>query len=182
MATSLLADNSAGGLAAGNLFGKSFENVLSVMISFALFSSLSAYIILGPRVYYSMAQDRYFFKFAADVHKKYGVPAKSILLQGGLAAVMALLGTFDQVLTYMGFSLGIFPIFAVLGVFKLRRQNKIKYRMPGFPLAPVVFLLASLAILFLAFFERPMESSIAIGMVLIGIPVFFLFAKNKRKG
>jgi APA family basic amino acid/polyamine antiporter len=171
---------SIGGLAAGKLFGQSFENVLSVLISFALFSSLSAYIILGPRVYFSMAQDGYFFKFAADVDKKYGVPAKSILLQGGLAAVMALLGTFDQVLTYMGFSLGIFPIFAVLGVFKLRRRGMLRYRMPGFPLAPVIFLLASLAILFLAFFERPLESSIAIGMVLVGIPVFFLAAKRKK--
>jgi APA family basic amino acid/polyamine antiporter len=169
---------SIGGLAAGNLFGKSFENVLSVLISFALFSSLSAYIILGPRVYYAMARDGYFFKFASDVHKKYGVPARSILLQGGLAMIMVLLGTFDQVLTYMGFSLAIFPIFAVAGVFKLRRQKLIQYRMPGFPLAPVVFILASLAILFLAFFERPFESSIAILMVLLGIPVYFLFSKK----
>jgi APA family basic amino acid/polyamine antiporter len=169
---------SIGGLASGNLFGKSFENVLSIFISFALFSSLSAYIILGPRVYYSMANDGYFFKFASDVHKKHGVPVKSIILQGGIAVIMALLGTFDQVLTYMGFSLGIFPILAVFGVFKLRRLKMVKYKMPGFPAAPVIYLLASLAILFLAFFERPVESSIAIGMVLIGIPVFFMFKKK----
>ncbi len=51
---------SIGGLAVGNLFGKSLESVLSALIAFALFSSLSAFIILGPRVYYAMACDRCF--------------------------------------------------------------------------------------------------------------------------
>ena len=171
---------SIGGLASGNLFGKSFENALSVLIAFALFSSLSAFIILGPRVYYSMAKDGYFFKFASHVHKKHAVPSRSIMLQGGIAMILVLLGTFDQVLTYMGFSLGIFPILAVFGVFKLRRLNMLKYKMPGFPAAPVIYLLASLAILVLAFFERPVESSIAIAMVLIGIPVFYIFKKNLK--
>ncbi len=171
---------SIAGLAAGNLFGQSFEKILSIMISFALFSSLSAYIILGPRVYYSMARDKYFFRFAADVHKKFGVPAKSIVLQGAIAAVMVLFGTFDQLLTYMGFSLGIFPLLAVLGVFKVRRLRLSPYKMPGFPLAPVLYIIAGITILVLAFFQRPTESSIAIATVLIGIPVYLIFKKKYR--
>ena len=169
---------SIGKLAAGNLFGKSFEGVLSVFISFALFSSLSAFIILGPRVYYSMAKDRAFFKFAGEVHPKFSVPSKSILLQGGIAVVMVLFGTFDQLLTYMGFSLGIFPILAVLGVFKLRRTNRSVSKLPGFPVTSLVYVISGICILVLAYFERPVESSIAIGTVLIGIPAYFLF---KRK-
>ncbi|MGD9345375.1 MAG: amino acid permease [Candidatus Aminicenantes bacterium] len=171
---------SIGGLAAGNMFGQYFEKILSIMISFALFSSLSAYIILGPRVYYSMAKDKYFFKFAADVHKKFEVPAKSIVLQGVIASVMVLFGTFDQLLTYMGFSLGIFPLLAVLGVFKVRRLKLSPYKMPGFPLAPVLYIIAGISILILAFFQRPMESSIAIATVLIGIPVYWIFKKKYR--
>ena len=173
-------DLSIAGLAVRNLFGTSFESVLSVMISFALFSSLSAYIILGPRVYFSMAKDKYFFKFACDVDKKTCVPSKAILLQGGIAAVFVLLGTFDQILTYMGFSLGIFPILAVLGVFKLRRQKKTPFKMPGFPLVPTVYITFGALILILAFFERPVESSIAILTVLIGIPVFFILRRIYR--
>jgi len=65
---------SIGGLAAGNLFGPSAETVLSLLISFALFSSLSAYLILGPRVYYSMARDGIFFKSVAYVDPKCAVP------------------------------------------------------------------------------------------------------------
>jgi len=104
---------SIGGLAVGNLFGQSLETLFSLLIAFALFSSLSAFIILGPRVYYSMAKDGYFFKFLSQVHPIFGVPSRAIILQSIISAIMVLTGTFDQILTYMGFSLGIFPILSV---------------------------------------------------------------------
>jgi APA family basic amino acid/polyamine antiporter len=172
---------SIGGLAVGNLFGKAFESVLSLLIAFALFSSLSAFIILGPRVYYAMACDRCFFPFAASVHARFKVPSKSILLQGLIASLLVLFGSFDQVLTYMGFSLGIFPILSVFGIFKLRRANASAYRLPGFPVVPLVYILAGLTILSLGFFQRPVESSIALGMVLIGIPVYWVFRGTLSK-
>jgi APA family basic amino acid/polyamine antiporter len=173
---------SIGGLAVGNLFGRSFEALFSVFISFALFSSLSAYIILGPRVYYSMAKDGYFFKFASDVHPRFKVPTKSILLQGLFAVVMVLLGTFDQLLTYMGFSLGIFPILTVLGVFKLRRSGQSPSKLPGFPFIPLVYMTAGIIILTLAYFERPAESSIAVLTALVGVPVYWVFKMRYKRG
>jgi APA family basic amino acid/polyamine antiporter len=171
---------SIAGLAAGNSFGNTIENFISVLVGFALFSSLSAFIILGPRVYYSMAVDGYFFKFAAEVHPRFGVPAKSILLQGVFAAVMVLFGTFDQVLTYMGFSLGIFPILTVAGLFKMRRGGDIPYISPGFPIAQLVFMVVGVSILLLSWFKRPAESSIALGTVAIGIPVYWIFKRGRR--
>lgn len=169
---------SIGGLASGRLFGPSFESGLSLLIAFALFSSLSAFLILGPRVYYAMACDRCFFPFASEVHARSRVPTKSIFLQGAIACLMVLLGTFDQILTYMGFSLGIFPLLAVFGVFKVRRERMSPYRLPGFPVIPVIYLLAGSAILILGFFERPLESSIAVATVLVGLPVFYFFRKS----
>jgi basic amino acid/polyamine antiporter, APA family len=171
---------SIGGLAVGNLFGPAFERVLSVLIAIALFSSLSAFIILGPRVYYAMACDRCFFRFAATVHPRYRVPSWSILLQGVIAAILVLFGTFDQILTYMGFSLGLFPILSVLGVFKLRRRKMSPYRMPGFPIIPGFYILIGSAILVLGFFQRPVESSIALGMAILGIPFFYIFRRRKK--
>jgi len=166
---------SIAGLAVSNLFGPSFESILSILISFALFSSLSAFIILGPRVYYAMARDRYFFRFAAEIHPRYGVPSKSILMQGVIASIMVLLGTFDQILTYMGFSLGIFPLLVVLGVFKLRKAKKSIFKLPGYPYVPLFYVIAGMTILILGFFERPIESSVALLTVLLGIPVFLVF-------
>jgi APA family basic amino acid/polyamine antiporter len=168
---------SIGGLAVGSLFGKSLESVLSALIAFALFSSLSAFIILGPRVYYAMACDRCFFPFASEVHPRFRVPSKSIMLQGLIASVLVLFGTFDQILTYMGFSLGIFPILSVIGVFKLRRSGESVFKLPGFPVVPLVYIIAGAAILTLGFLQRPVESSIAVGMVLLGVPVFWIFKR-----
>src|SRR5512136_1725562 len=172
---------SVGGLAAGNLFGRSAETVLSLLISFALFSSLSAYLILGPRVYYSMARDGIFFKSIAYVDPKCAVPTRSIILQGAIAAVMVLFGTFEQLLTYMGFSLGIFPLLAVLGVFKLRRSGRSAIRLPGYPVASAFYVLVGLAILVLSFLERPKESLVAIATALAGIPDYLVFKRGAAK-
>ena len=168
------------GLAAGNAFGPIAESVLSLLISFALISSLSAFIILGPRVYYSMTREGFFFAFAAKVHPKYKVPVGAILLQSSIAIVLVLSGTFEQILVYMGFSLGIFPILAVWGVFKLRMTGKSLLKLPGFPLVHIIFIVTGIAILVLAFFERPLESSIAILTALSGIPVFYWFKWRKN--
>lgn len=170
-----------GGLAAGKAFGPVAEAVISLLISFALFSSLSAFIILGPRVYYSMAREGYFFKVFAQVHPKFKVPVWSILLQSSIAIILVLSGTFEQILVYMGFSLGIFPIIAVLGVFKLRITGKSKLKMPGYPLVQIVFIVTGIVMLVLAYLERPMESSIAIITALSGIPVYYWFRYSKKR-
>lgn len=168
------------GLAAGKAFGSVAESVISLFISFALISSLSAFIILGPRVYFSMAKQGYFFEFAAKVHPRHKVPVGAIILQSSIAIVLVLSGTFEQILVYMGFSLGIFPILAVLGVFKLRAKGTSALKLPGFPFLHIFFIVTGIAILIMAFFERPLESSIAIITAISGIPVFYWF-KRKRK-
>jgi len=171
---------SVAGLAAGKLFGPSFETVLSLLISFALFSSLSAFIILGPRVYYSMARDGYFFKSVARIHPVLGAPSRAVALQGLIAMVIVVSGSFDQILTYMGFSLGIFPLFAVLGVFKLRRKGMSVTRMPGFPVAPAIYIIAGTAILVLGFLQSPGPSGVAILTMAAGLPAFYFFRKKGK--
>ncbi len=171
---------SVGGLAMGNLFGETAEFLSSLLISFALFSSLSAFIIIGPRVYYSMSKDGLFFRSLSRVHPRFGVPSNSIVLQGIIAVILVLSGTFEQILTYMGFALGIFPILTVAGVFRLRRKTPDSLRMPGFPFTQVIYITSGVIILALSFLERPMESSVALFTVAAGIPAYYLFSlKNK---
>jgi APA family basic amino acid/polyamine antiporter len=170
-----------GGLAASNLFGATAERLVSLLIAFALLSAISALIIVGPRVYYAMAKDGYFFKRVARVHPVHRVPSTAILLQCGIASVMVATGTFDQILTYMGFCLGIFPILAVLGVFKLKHDSGGTLKYMSYRVAAVIFAATSLGILVLAYFERPVESSIALLTVAAGIPFYLSFAKAKRE-
>ena len=128
-----------------------------------------------------MAKDGLFFKSVSVVHKKFGVPSNSILLQCIIAVVLVLSGTFEQVLTYMGFALGIFPILTVLGVWKLRKNNPAALRLPGFPITQILYLMTGFLILFLSYLERPVESSIALLTVIAGIPAYFIFKKSIRK-
>lgn len=169
---------SVGGLAVGYALGAAAGTFFSLMIAFALFSSLSAFIILGPRVYYAMAQDGCFFRFASKIHPVYGIPTGAILLQGAVSIVMVLSGTFDQILTYMGFSLGIFPLMAVFGVFRLRRRGMGTYTLPGYPVVQALYIIVVGTMLVLSYFERPVESSIAVVTVLTGIPAYVLFRKH----
>jgi APA family basic amino acid/polyamine antiporter len=169
-----------GAMAAEESFGKKAGTVISLLISFALFSSLSAFIILGPRVYFAMAREGYFFKFAARIHPRFKVPVYAIILQSFIAIVLVISGTFEQILVYMGFSLGIFPILAVLGVFKLRTTGKSVLKFPGYPYVHIIFIVASIFMLTLAFFERPVESSVAILTALSGIPVYYWFERKKK--
>jgi APA family basic amino acid/polyamine antiporter len=168
-----------GGLAGAHLFGPFAERLISLLIAFALLSAISSLIIIGPRVYYAMASDGYFFKSVARVHPVHRVPTAAIVLQCIVASVMVLSGTFDQILTYMGFCLGIFPILAVLGVFKLRPHLTNISRLPLYAAAAVVFAVVSFAILVLAYLERPTESTIALLTVGVGVPLYLVFARSR---
>jgi len=168
-------------LAVGKAFGGQAEVVLSLLISFALFSSLSAYLILGPRVYYAMSRDGCFFRFTGEVDAKTFAPSKAILLQSLLSAVMVLSGTFSQISTFMGFALGIFPLMAVAGVFILRRKGILTGKMPGYPWVQLFFLLISSTMLVLAFAERPLESSVALLTVAAGFPAYRAFRCRNPK-
>ncbi len=172
---------SIGGLTAEKLFNPEFGRIFSFLIAIGLLSSISSLIILGPRIYYAMAREGNFFPFAARVHKKTGVPHWSILIQVLVAIAIALTGTFDEILTYMGFALGIFPIMAVYGIFILRKRKQSKYVLPLYPVIPIFFIVANVLILILGFSERPLESSIAILTVIAGIPLYFIFKRMKRK-
>lgn len=159
------------------VFGDWMGRGMGLLVSVALLSSLSAYIIIGPRVYFAMARDGLFFRFASEVHPRYHVPGRSIVLQGAIAATMVLIGSFEQLLIYLGFALGIFPWMAVAGIFVARRRgvgDETAVKTPGYPILPAFFLLATLALMAVAFVNRPVESTAAILTVAAGIPAYFL--------
>lgn len=171
---------SVGSLAAKHLFGEGFSRVFAVFVAVALFSSISALIILGPRIYYAMAKEGHFFRFAAQTHPRTGVPHISVIIQGAVAILIVLSGSFSQILSYMGFALGIFPILAVSGVFVLRRRGLTQFRAPWHPVMPVFFIGMNVFMLAAGFSQRPVESGIALATVLAGAPLYMLFKRNQK--
>lgn len=175
----LMGEIAVGGAAAEHLFGEVARRTVSLLIAFALLSAISSLIIIGPRVYYAMARDGYFFERVGRVHPVRRIPSTAILLQCAVAGIMVLSGTFEQILTYMGFGLGIFPILAVLGVFRLPPRTRGAPPRFLYAVAAMTFAAVSMAILALAFFERPAESSIALLTLASGIPFYLAFASSR---
>ena len=162
--------------AALRTFGPWMGRSLGFMIAVALLSSLSAFVLIGPRVYYAMARDRQFFPFAGRIHPRFGVPGFSILVQGALAAIAVTVGSFEQLLVYIGFALNLFPWLAVLGVFIARRRHigdDTAVKTWGYPVLPLFYLLSSFILMGVAFFNRPIESSLALLTVAIGAAGYF---------
>jgi APA family basic amino acid/polyamine antiporter len=164
-------------------FGSGVGNLVGLLTGLALLSSLSAYIILGPRVYFAMAQDRLFLPLAAKLHPRYGVPGISILIQGAIAVAMVVTGTLEQITYYIGFALGVFPWLAVAGIFRARKKgvgDASAAKVFGYPVVPMFYLISSLILMSVAFAGRPFASTIALMTIALGIPCYFLWVKGTR--
>jgi len=170
--------------AAVQAFGTGMGKVVSLLVGVGLLSCLSAFIMIGPRVYYAMAKDKLFFPFAADVHARYKVPGKSVIVQGGIAVVMVMIGSFEQLIIYIAFALNIFLWLAVVGIFIARKKKvgeESAVKVWGYPVVPVFFLFSSIILMVFNYINRPMESSAAMLTVLFGIPCYFLWVRGSRK-
>jgi APA family basic amino acid/polyamine antiporter len=136
-----------GSLAATNLFGGKVGSLFGLVIAFCLLSAVSSMIMIGPRVYYAMAQDQLFFKIFKNINQKRHVPSYAIILQGTIALVFVLTSTFYTLLMYVGFVLSIFASMTVLGMMFLRSKNPGQprpYKTWGYPLTPILFILGNL--------------------------------------
>jgi APA family basic amino acid/polyamine antiporter len=162
------------------VFGEWMGTALGYLVAVALLSSLSAFIMLGPRVYFAMARDGLFFRFASAVHPRFQVPGRSILVQGAIAMIMVLVGSFEQLLIYLGFSLSVFPFLTVAGIFIARKRmigESTAVRVPGYPYVPLFFLTCTFVLMVLAYWSRPLESTAAVLTVLLGIPAYLLWIR-----
>ena len=179
----LRAVEAVGEQAARSLFGAQAAVWFAWLIALALLSSLSAYILVGPRVYFAMARDGLFFRFAARIHPKWGTPSMSVALQGFVACVMVLTAGFGALLTYIGFSLGLTPALVVAGLMRLRgtQPDRVRpYRVKLYPLVPLFFLTAWGAILVAALWHSPGTSLAAIATVAAGIPIYYLTTRSGK--
>ncbi|MEF8824390.1 MAG: amino acid permease, partial [Desulfohalobiaceae bacterium] len=151
------------------LFGASNGQIFSLAISLGLLSVLSAMILSGPRIYYAMARDSVFFRTFSRVRRGRSSPARSIFLQAGIACAMALTTSFDGLLLYVGFTLSLFAALTVLGLLRIRRSRpelRSRYRTPGYPVTPILFVLGNAWIIAYTLASRPLSS--VCGLVTIG--------------
>jgi APA family basic amino acid/polyamine antiporter len=154
---------------------------VSALVMFSAFGALNGVILAGPRVYYSMAQDGLLFKAAAEVHPRYRTPGRAIVLQAVWAAVLVFTGTYRQLFTRVIYTEWIFFALLAVGVVLLRRRVDYapRWKMPGVPAIPIAFALVSFAIAFNQIRVDPVNSTIGLLIVLVGLPVYWLWGRRR---
>jgi len=176
----LLGQEAVGAIAAKSLFGVHVSHFFTLGIALILLSSISVQMMIGPRVYYAMATDRMMFRPLSRIHPMLGTPMVAIGVQMFLAIVYVYVGSARTLMEYMGFALLIFPLLAIIGLVVLRRKHpelRRPYRVPFYPWTPLVYIVLTLSMMIAAVFTWVRTSWFAIGVVLVGIPVFFLWKK-----
>jgi len=168
--------------AADVLLGGGGASLMAALVMVSTFGAVNGIILAGPRVYYSMAEDGLIFRWLGAVHPRFGTPHLAIATQAVVASVLAATNTYAALFSRVIYTEWIFFAALAGGLLLLRRRPDYRpaYRLPGFPAVPVVFILASLSIVVMQIRAVPADSVIGLGVVLAGLPVYFLWARRAR--
>jgi len=156
---------------------------LAAGIAISTIGFLSQSMLTAPRVYFAMADDRLFFKQLSKLNRAQ-VPAFAIALQGLLAIAIALLASrFEQILNYVVSVDVVFFGLTAVCVFVFRRRKTTRndakpFRIPGHPLTTIFFIAACCVITFSVIYNEPRNSAISFGIMLAGVPAYFIWARR----
>jgi APA family basic amino acid/polyamine antiporter len=173
-------EDRVGAAAALAIVGTAGVTLLSAAILISTLGCNNGLVLAGSRVYYAMAQDGLFFKKISELSPKTHVPVTSLWVQCLWASVLAMSGTFGQLLDYSVFAALLFYILTVTGLFilRVRRPNLERpYKALAYPVIPALYVLSALAISTVWLFTKS-GSWWGMVMVLTGIPVYFIWRKS----
>ncbi len=157
---------------------------ISLLILLTTFGATNTTALMPPRLYYAMAKQGMFFKWASYIHPTYHTPSKAFLIQALWASVLVLSGSFDQLTDMLVFASFIFYGATTLGVFVLR------YKMPdaprpykawGYPIVPGLFILFCIALVLITLVGKPREAFLGLGLMLTGVPFYWYWSKKEDK-
>ena len=175
--------------------GQRGATFIALGIAISTLGFLSQSMLTAPRVYFAMAEDGLFFRAVAKLSPSTRAPVVAIALQGALAAVIAVSGSYAQILNYVvSVDFIWFGLTAVsLFVFRKRQRHTEEgpasstsdadtrkgFRVPGHPFTTALFALACALIVIATFNKNPFESAVGLAILLTGIPVYFLWRGKK---
>lgn len=181
--TGIAATTTVAQTAAVSMFSQTAGGLLALMIALSCFGAMASCILSGARVYYAMAEDGVFFRALAQVHPRWRTPVWSLVLQGIWSAVLAVSGRYDQLFTYVMFMMVLSYVMTVVALFVLRRKRpdaERPYRCFGYPWAPALYVILGGLWAVNALIEKPREAGLGIVIVLIGVPFYFYWRRQKK--
>jgi basic amino acid/polyamine antiporter, APA family len=166
------------------LFGYQTSAWITGIITVSILGALNVVTMLGPRIYYAMARDGVFFKRLAQIHPTFGTPTSAIILQALWACFLILTGTFGTLFTYVSVIITLFSALTVASVIVLRyRRPELNrpYKLWGYPLVPILFIVAHIWIVWGSVTEKPFESLVGLFIVCLGIPAYLIWQIRSGK-
>jgi basic amino acid/polyamine antiporter, APA family len=166
------------------VMGPALAKLVTVVILLAIFSASNSILLTAPRVYYAMAKDGLFLRRLAEVHPRFGTPAFAVGATALWSAVLAVTGTFEQLLTYVVFVGWAFYALAAASIFVYRRSGTNRaasYRVPGYPWTPAVFIVAVGALVLNTIFAEPVRAAIGVAVVLTGVPAYLIWERSSSQ-
>jgi APA family basic amino acid/polyamine antiporter len=154
---------------------------VSAIVMFSTFGALAGIILAGPRVYLAMANDGLLFRWAGAVHPRFQTPHRAIVLQAIWASVLVALSSFRGLFLQVVYTEWIFFGLMALGLYALRRRPGLRrgYSVWGYPLLPAIFALAAFTVVASRIYADPGSTLKGLGLVLLGVPVYFLWARTR---
>lgn len=168
--------------AADAVLGSGGGPLMSALVVFSTFGALSGIVLAGPRVYYSMARDGQVFEWVGALHPRFRTPHRAIVLQAVWASVLVATGTYRALFTRVIYTEWLFFALLAVGVLVLRRREDYapRYRTWGYPIVPLIFAAASLAIVVNQIAFDPRASLSGLLLVFLGLPVYCLWLRITR--
>jgi APA family basic amino acid/polyamine antiporter len=162
--------------------GEGGATFIALGIAISALGFLSQGMLTAPRVYFAMAEDGVFFRGVAKVSERTRVPVVAIVLQGIAASVIALSGTFGQILSYV---VSVDFIFfgltgAALFVFRHRDPQQPGFKAPGHPVTTIVYVVACALTVIATVWNNPVNSLIGYAILAAGIPAFLCWRRTNR--
>jgi basic amino acid/polyamine antiporter, APA family len=167
--------------AVSNVIAPTAVKLITIMILISIFSATNGTMLSSPRVYYAMARDGLFFHKLAEVHPSFQTPAFAVIAGAVWSAILAITGTFEQLLTYVIFIGWIFYALAGASIFMYRRRmpDAVRsFRVPGYPLTPLLFVIAAAALALNTIVTQPTRAGTGIVIVLLGAPAYLIWRKK----
>jgi len=157
--------------------------VIAVLIMISTFGCNNGLILAGARVYYTMAKDGLFFRKAGELNQN-AVPGYGLWIQCIIASLLCLSGTYGNLLTMISFVVVIFYVLTIVGIFILRKKRpdiERPYKAFGYPVLPVIYIILALAFCIGLVNVEPRYSLYGLGIVLIGVPLYFVAISARKK-
>jgi APA family basic amino acid/polyamine antiporter len=156
---------------------------LTIAMAISALGALHVVVLTGARIPYAMARDGVFFPFAARLHPKFRTPSGSLVFLGSLAALLALSGTYEELYSLFVFAVWIFFALTAIALLRLRYTEpnlSRPFRAWGYPLTPLIFLIAAIALTANLWMIRPVRSTLGLLVILAGTPFFYRWRNSAR--